>query len=73
VSSDEFGQQGGGPGGTVGLDRAVVDRAADLGRDGLRQRLGPGLVVVQAAARAVPVQAVPDVEFLLEVMTQNTS
>ena len=69
--SDEFGQQGGGPGGAVGLDRAVADRAADLGRDGLRQRLGPGLVVVQAAARAVPVQPVPDVEVLLEVMTQR--
>jgi len=38
----------------------------------VRQRLGHGLVIVQAAARAVPVETVPDVEVLLEVMTVIT-
>jgi hypothetical protein len=58
IRSDQLGQYGGGAGGAVGLDRAVAYRAADFCRDGVRQRLGPGLVVVQAAARAVPVEAV---------------
>ena len=69
--SEELGQESGGAGGPVGLDRPVADRTADLRRDGLGQRLGRRLVVVQAATRAVPFQAVPDVEVLLEMMAEG--
>jgi hypothetical protein len=55
----------------AGLDRAVTDRAADLVRDGLGEDVGPSLVVVQAAARAILLQTVPDVEVLLEVMAER--
>jgi hypothetical protein len=33
-SSHEFGDEAGGPGGTIGLHQPIVDRAADLGGDG---------------------------------------
>src|SRR6266508_462678 len=60
--SYEFGDEAGGPGGTVGLHRPVVDRAADLG-------VGGG--VVHPPARPVAVQAVGDVEVLLEVVGEG--
>ena len=70
--SDQLGQQGGGPGRAARLDRPVVDLAADLGGDGLAPaRPGSVCAVVQAAAGAVPVQPVPHVEVLLEVVAQR--
>src|SRR5216683_6949668 len=71
IGSDELGQDRRGAGGAVGLDRAVADRAADLRRDSLGQALRLGLVVVQATARAVLAQAVPDVEVLLEMVADR--
>src|SRR4051794_15955437 len=52
----------------VGLDRAVVDRAADLLRDRLGDRVRRRIVEAHAAAGAVALQPVADMEALLEVM-----
>src|ERR1700742_382662 len=70
-ASDELGQEGGRPGGTVGLDGAVAHRAADLLSYRRGERLRPGLGVVHAPAGAVLGQPVPDVEVLLEVIAQR--
>ena len=58
----------GGAGGAVGLDRPVVDGAADLGGDGGGDGVGVAGGVVHPPARPVAVQAVGDVEVLLEVV-----
>jgi len=42
--SHEFGDEGGGSGGTVGLHRLVVDGAADLGGDRVGDGVGSLLV-----------------------------
>ena len=62
----------GGPGGAVAGDRQVVDLPAELtdDRGGQPVRVG-GVGVVEAVAGAVPLQPVPDVEVLLEVVAQR--
>src|SRR5215207_8592344 len=60
-----------GEGGAVGLHRAVGDRAADLGGDGVGDHLGAGGGELHAPAGVVLAQAVGDVEVLLEVVGQG--
>src|SRR5918996_5739200 len=71
ATSEQPGDQPGRVRGPVGLHRAVVDRAADLGGDGGRDHLGGGGRELHAPAGPVPGQAVGDVEVLLEVVGQG--
>jgi len=64
-------QHGRGPGGAVGFHRAVVDRAVDLGDDGLGEVLGVDGRVVQAPPGAVLREPVGHVDLLLEVAGQR--
>ena len=64
-------QQGRGLCGAVGLHRAVVDRAVDLGDDGFGQVLGVSGRVVQAPPGAVLREPVGHVDLLLEVAGQR--
>ena len=64
------GDEAGRPGSAVGLD-VVGDDVADVVSDGRRDQVGIARRVVHAPAGAVAVQAVPDVEVLLEVMPQR--
>ena len=57
--------------GLVGFHRPVTDGTACFLGDGLGQRFRPGVLVVQAAARPVPAEPVPDVEVLLEVVPER--
>jgi hypothetical protein len=66
-SSHGLGNELGGPGGAVGLHRPVVDGAADSGGDGVGVAGG----VVHPPAGPVAIQAVGDVEVLLEVVAQR--
>src|SRR5215831_12419457 len=67
---DEFGDELGGAGRSVGLDVAVADGLAgqlgDVGGD----EVGVGGGIVHAMAGAVAVEAVADVEVLLEVVPE---
>ena len=54
------------------IDRQVVDGAAELGDDHGGEMVGIGrIVIVEPPAGAVPLQAVVDVEVLLEVVLQR--
>src|ERR1700729_11992 len=64
---EEAGEQGCGAGGAPCGDRAVTDRAADLGGDRARAGGGGGGLVVAARPRRVAVEPVADVVVLLEV------
>src|SRR4051794_30903334 len=55
----------------VGLDRAVVDVAADLCGDRGGDLLGPVEFEVHAPPRSVALEAVADMEVLLEVMAKR--
>src|SRR3954447_14934078 len=56
---------------TVGLDGVVVDVAADLGGDRGGDLLGPVEFEVHAPSGAVALEAVADVEVLLEVVAKR--
>src|SRR5919204_6088109 len=55
----------------VALDRPVGNVAADLRCNRVRDHVRGRLVEVHAAARAVPLQPVPYVEVLLEVVAER--
>src|SRR4030095_11259279 len=71
IGSQQLGEEGGRTGSAVRLHRAVIDRTADLGGDGVSECVGSDLVVVQAAAGSVSAKPVGDVEVLLEVVAQR--
>src|SRR5829696_3089009 len=69
--SEELGNEGGGPGGTVGFHRPVVDGAPEFEGDGVGDHLRGGGGELHPAAGVVLAQAVADVEVLLEVVTKR--
>src|SRR5215207_11324687 len=71
IASEQLGDPRRGEGSAVGLDRDVLDVAPDLLFDGCRDHLWRRGVEVHAAPCPVAVQAVADVEVLLEVMAQR--
>src|SRR5690606_25072163 len=61
----------GGPSSTIGLDRAVCDLASDLTRDRIRDLVRVGRRELHVSTGTVPVEAVPYVEVLFEVVVQR--
>src|SRR5262249_49752419 len=68
---DEFGDEPGGAGRTVGLDVAVADGLSGQLGDACGDEIGVRGGVVHVLAGAVPVEPVTDVEVLLEVVPER--
>src|SRR4029077_16368638 len=68
---DEFGDEPGGAGRAAGLDVAVADGLAGQFSNAGGDQVGGGRQVVHAWAGAIAGQPVPDVEVLLEVVSER--
>src|SRR5207253_4568338 len=68
---EEFGDSLRGPGGTAGLDRAVIGLALELLDDGGGNYLGRRASEVHRPARPIAIESMAHMEVLLEVMPQR--
>src|SRR5258705_6046721 len=69
--SQQVGQQLGGAGGAIDLDREIPGIATDLRGNGVSEHVRTQVLVVQPASGAVLGEPVGDVEVLFEVMPQR--
>jgi DNA-binding CsgD family transcriptional regulator len=71
ASSDQLGEPGCGSTRAVPLDVAVVDLAADIGRDRIRDDVRSGRLKVEPVTGAIALKLVGDVVVLFEVVPQG--